>query len=53
MVIVLIFAIGLAETALANWKHGKGSLLALCFLFWVGCLVVIACFWSGPLLLLL
>jgi hypothetical protein len=41
VILTIIFAIGLAETAPADWTLGKKFLFALFCLFWEGCIITV------------
>jgi hypothetical protein len=47
VVLTLVLTIGLVETTPANWNHSEKFLLALFYLFWAGCIVVVYCYLSG------
>jgi hypothetical protein len=47
IVLTLVFAIGLAETAPADWTQGERFLFALFYLFWEGCIITVHCYRCG------
>jgi hypothetical protein len=44
VVLTLVFAIGLAETAVTVWIHSERFLFALFYLFWAGCIITVYCY---------
>jgi hypothetical protein len=47
VVFTLVFSIGLAETARADWTHSEKFLFTLFYLFWAGCIITVYCYWCG------
>jgi hypothetical protein len=47
VILTIIFAIGQAETASADWTHSERFLFVLFYLFWEWCIVAVYCYWCG------
>jgi hypothetical protein len=43
VVLTLVFAKGLEDTALADWSHSERFLLTLFYLFWEGYIITVYC----------